>query len=120
VRSIDCRSSFRKLTDNSHDYIADIHLKSHGKKFKTFKEWNPKGYERIVEDLIGYADYVSNERKDGDEPEDKPCPVTLTAGDGLLPLLPPPVSGVRGTEIAKQAQEIIRAYFLRHYRECNR
>jgi hypothetical protein len=83
------------------------------------KEWNPKGYQRIVEDLIGYADYVTTERQVEGDPEPRPAPVTLNSGEGLLPLLPPPVNGVRGTEIAKHAQEIIRAYFLRHYRESN-
>lgn len=70
-----------------------------------------------MEDLIGYADYVNAERKGDGDCDAKPAPVTLIAGDGLLPLLPPPINGVRGTETAKQAQEIIRAYFLRHYRE---
>jgi hypothetical protein len=117
VGQASCSHLSPKKTSYSHDYIANIHLKSHGKKFKTFREWNSKGYDRLINDVIGYADYVAAERQDTGEPEVKPTPVTLNSGAGLLPLLPPAVNGVRGTEIARQAQEIVRAYFLRHYRE---
>ena len=86
---------------------------------KNSREWNSKGYERIIEDLIGYADYVDAERKDMGEVAPKPTPITLNTGPGMLPLLPPPSKGVRGSETAKQGQEIVRAYFLRHYRESD-
>ena len=39
-----------------------MHSKSTGKRFQTFKEWNEKGYQRIVEDMMGYAKYVNAER----------------------------------------------------------
>src|SRR5258705_13927102 len=42
---------------------------------------------------------------------------TLFRSPGGLPLLPSEVKGVRGMEVAKNAKEIIRAYFLRHYRK---
>lgn len=103
---------------NSHDYIADLHSKSHGKKFKTFKEWNKDGYSRIVQDMIGYANYVDKQRKEDAEGDSStiPEPVIFEKGAGGLPLLPAEVKGARGAEIAKHAQEIIRGYFLRHYR----
>lgn len=107
--------------ESSHDYIADIHAKNHGKKFKTFKEWNGEGYSRIVQDMIGYANYVDKQRKEeavGD-PSTISEPITFENGSGGLPLLPLEVKGVRGSEIAKHAQEIIRAYFLRHYRNIS-
>jgi hypothetical protein len=94
-----------------------MHAKSHGKKFKTFKEWNGQGYARIIQDMIGYANYVDQQRKDGASLDSEPVPVNFERGPGNLPLLPPEVKGVRGMEIAKNAQEIIRAYFLKHYRK---
>jgi hypothetical protein len=97
--------------------VADLHAKSHGKRFKSFNQWNTQGYRRIVEDMIGYATYVENERKQEADPDSPPEPVIFESGPGGLPLLPSEVKGVRGLEIAKHAQEIIRAYFLRHYRE---
>ena len=102
----------------SHDYIADLHVKTHGKRFKTFKEWNGPAYQKLVQDMIGYANYVDKERKHDDTPEPSSVPVIFERGPAMLPLLPEAVSGVRRTETAKQAQEIVRAYFLRHYRKC--
>ena len=98
-----------------------MHAKSHGKKFQTFKEWNRDGYSWIVQDMIGYANYVDKQRKEDVEGDTStiPEPVTFEKGSGGLPLLPLEVKGVRGSEIAKHAQEIIRAYFLRHYRNVS-
>lgn len=96
-----------------------MHAKTHGKKFKTFKEWNSDGYDRLIQDVIGYANYVDKERKEDAEPNsasNAPDPVNFLKGPGGLPLLPLEVKGVRGSELAKHAREIIRAYFLRHYR----
>jgi hypothetical protein len=67
--------------------------------------------------MIGYANYVDKERKETTEALSPPAQVKLDKGPGMLPLLPVAVKGVRGSEVAKQAQEIIRSYFLRHYRE---
>ena len=108
---------YRRL--NSHDYIAEIHAKSHGKRFKTFKEWKGEAYGQLVQDMIGYANYVDEQRKDNQngESDPSPSPVILERGEGNLPILPPETKGVKGTEVAKHAQEIIRAYFLRHYRK---
>jgi len=102
---------------HSHDYIADLHSKSHGKKFKTFKEWNGQGYSRLIQDMIGYANYVDQERKESSNSDPVPAPINFERGPRGLPLLPPEIKGVRGMEVARNAQEIIRSYFLRHYRE---
>lgn len=69
--------------------------------------------------MIGYSNYVDQERKDKGEDTEAPPPtsVVFEKGPGNLPLLPPEVKGVRGMEVAQQAKEIIRAYFLRHYRK---
>jgi hypothetical protein len=68
--------------------------------------------------MIGYANYVDKQRKEEADPESPSEPVNFEHGPGGLPLLPAvEVKGVRGMEISKHAQEIIRAYFLRHYRE---
>jgi hypothetical protein len=85
---------------------------------KTFKEWNEKGYGRLVEEMIGYANYVHEQRNDTSEPSQPAAPINFDSGPGSLPLLPAENKGVRGSEVAKHAQEVIRAYFLRHYREC--
>jgi len=70
--------------------------------------------------MIGYANYVDQERQEtGDDPRPCPDPVNFVKGPGNLPLLPPESKGVRGTEVAQQAKEVIRAYFLRHYRRSN-
>src|SRR5258705_298941 len=109
----------KRIDCNSHDYIADLHAQSHGKKFKTFKEWNSQVYSRIVQDMIGYANYVDKQRKDESDEgaASTPEPINFEKGPGGLPLLPSEVKGVRGMEVAKNAKEIIRAYFLRHYRK---
>ena len=90
-----------------------------GKKFKTFKEWNTKGYGRLVEDVIGYAQYVDQERtkESEDVSQETSGFVNYENGPGMLPLLLKELKGVRGVEVAKHANEIIRAYFLRHYRK---
>jgi hypothetical protein len=100
----------------SHDYIASMHAKSHGKMFQSFQEWMGKGWAGIVEYMVGYANYVDRQRKEESVPDVVPEPVIFEKGPGDLPLLPPEVKGVKGMEIAKSAQEVIRAYFLRHYR----
>ena len=70
----------------------------------------------FMELLIEYANYIRDQRNEEQKLEDPAsAPVVFEAGAGGLPLLPPPVHGVRSTEIAKQAKEVIRAYFLRHY-----
>lgn len=71
--------------------------------------------------MIGYANYVDKQRKEEAEGEGSTLsePVTFEKGPGGLPLLPVEVKGVRGSEIAKHAQEVIRAYFLRHYRNVS-
>jgi len=67
--------------------------------------------------MIGYANYVDQQRRDEADVKPKPVPINFESGPGNLPLLPPEVKGVKGMEIAKNAREIIRAYFLRHYRK---
>jgi hypothetical protein len=69
--------------------------------------------------MIGYANYVDKQRKDDPELDsDSPSePVTFEQGPGGLPLLPAEAKGIRGSETAKGAQEVIRAYFSRHYRK---
>lgn len=96
-----------------------MHFKTHGKKLKTFKEWNPQGYNRLVEDIIGYANYVKQQKMADPEPMAEPSPVAvvLDSGPGKLPLIPPLAQGVRSAEVAKHAKDIIWAYFTRHYRE---
>lgn len=70
-----------------------------------------------MEQIINYANYVREQRMEEPTEEDvAPAPVLFEAGEGGLPVLPAPVHGARSTEIAKHAKEIIRAYFLRHYR----
>ena len=70
-----------------------------------------------MEQQISYANYVKEQRGEEADPEDgAPAPVLFNAGPGDLPLLPAPLAGVRNMEIARHAKEIIRAYFLRHYR----
>ena len=70
--------------------------------------------------MIGYVNYVDQQRKDEKEHNPEPAVMNFERGPGDLPLLPVEVKGVRGTEIAKNAQEIIRAYFLRHYCKITR
>jgi uncharacterized short protein YbdD (DUF466 family) len=53
----------------SHDYVADLHAKSNAKRFKRFKEWNSQGYGRIVQEMIGYDNYVDKQRKEEVDPE---------------------------------------------------
>ena len=102
----------------SHDYIADLHAQGSGTKFKTFKEWNEKGYARLVEDLIGYAQYVDQERNaKADEDLSAADKINFENGPGMLPLIPMEVKGIRGGEVAKHANEVIRSYFSRHYRK---
>jgi hypothetical protein len=64
--------------------------------------------------MIGYANYVDKQRKeDSEENGSHTEPIHFDKGPGGLPLLPLEVKGVRGMEVAKHAQEIIRAYFLK-------
>jgi len=65
--------------------------------------------------MIGYANYVDQQWKEETDREPEPAVVNFERGLGDLPLLPMEVKGVRGIEITKNAREIIRAYFLRHY-----
>ena len=101
----------------SHDYIADLHAGTHGKKFKSFRDWAGPKYGLFMEMIIDYANYVKAQRNEDPEQQDDTvsAPVIFEAGPGDLPLLPPPVHGVRSVETAKHAKEVIRAYFLRHY-----
>lgn len=105
---------------SSHDYIADLHAVRHGKKFKSFRDWSGPKYGGFMEHIINYANYVKEQRDENPEEEEVgPVPVLFTAGPGDLPLLPVAVHGVRSTEIARLAKEIVRAYFHRHYRTFN-
>jgi hypothetical protein len=71
--------------------------------------------------MIGYANYVDAERKSAEgSPRETPAPVNFEKGPGDLPVLPAALKGARGVELAKQAQEIVRSYFLRHYRRFRR
>jgi len=71
-----------------------------------------------MEQLINYANYVKEQRNEEQIEQDvKPEPILFKAGPGDLPLLPAPVYGARSTEIARHAKEVVRAYFLRHYRK---
>ena len=72
--------------------------------------------------MIDYANYAKEQKSEDSSPSTPkvPAPVLFEAGEGDLPLLPPPVQGVRSEEIAKPAKEIIRAYFLKHYRKLSR
>ena len=73
-----------------------------------------------MEQIIDYANYIRDQRNEEPEQEDvASAPIVFEAGPGELPLLPAPVHGVRSTEIAKQAREVVRAYFLRHYSESD-
>ena len=75
-----------------------------------------------MEQIISYANYVKEQRSEEqkEEEETAPAPVLFEAGPGDLPLLPAPVHGVRSAEIASHAKEVIRAYFLRHYRTVDK
>jgi len=109
---------FNLLTGHlSHDYIADLYSKSSGKKIKTFKEFNSQGYTRLVQEMISYANYVDQERRNTADPAAVPTKVNFDNGPGNLPLLPSEVIGIKGVEVAQHAKEIIRSYFLRHYRK---
>jgi hypothetical protein len=101
----------------SHDYISGFHAKTSGTKLKTFREWNLKGYDRIVADMMGYAQYIQEHKMNGEEKEVSAMnkPLNYENGPGMLPLLPAEIKGVRGSEVAKSAREIIRSYFQRHY-----
>lgn len=77
-----------------------------------------KGYDRIVADMMGYAEYIQEHKmSDGDEKEVSAMnkPLNYENGPGMLPFLPAEIKGVRGSEVAKSAREIIRSYFQRHY-----
>lgn len=87
---------------------------------KTFRDWNEKGYQRIVADMMGYTQYVQKQKnEDGTQDADQDKPLNYESGPGMLPLLPAESKGVKGKEIAKAAREIIRSYFQRHYSECS-
>lgn len=103
----------------SHDYVASLFAKKSGTKLKTFREWNEKGYQRIVGDMMGYAEYIQQEKSnDGDgRRSEEETPMNYSNGPGMLPLLPKAVNGLKGREIAKHAKDIIRSYFQRHYSE---
>jgi uncharacterized short protein YbdD (DUF466 family) len=102
----------------SHDYISAIHARTYGKSIKTFSEWSGSKFHPMVQQMVAYANYVDHQRKDSEADTVVMVEaINFDRGPGELPLLPEPVNGVRGLEIAKQAGEIIRAYFLRHYRE---
>jgi hypothetical protein len=103
----------------SHDYIAELHAAKQGQKFKSFRDWSGPKYSSFMEQIINYANYVKDQRNAEEQKDEDaiPAPVLFTAGPGDLPLLPAPVHGARSTEIARHVKEIIRAYFLRHYRE---
>lgn len=91
---------------------------NHGQKFQSFRDWAGPKYTVFMEQIINYANYVKDQRSEEKKEEEVvPAPVLFNSGPGGLPLLPAPVHGARSTEIAKHAQEVIRAYFLRHYRE---
>ena len=101
----------------SHDYIHELKFKKTGKKFKSFKEWNKDRWQHLIEDVIGYADYVEKVLNDKDEsPGCKVSEIVLDVGEDQLPILPEAIKGVRGSETADVAKRIIRAYFTRHYR----
>ena len=72
--------------------------------------------------MIDYANYVKEQKTEdpASSTPNPPAPILFQAGEGDLPLLPPPVQGVRSEEIAKLAKEIIRAYFLKHYRKSHK
>jgi len=78
-----------------------------------------KGYDRLVADMMGYAQYIQEQKKTEVEQEISEInkPLNYKNGPGMLPLLPPENKGVRGSEVAKTAREIIRSYFQRHYSE---
>ena len=104
----------------SHDYIAELHSVNHGHKFQSFRDWSGPKYAAFMEHIINYANYVKEQRsEERKEEEQEPAPILFTSGPGDLPLLPGPVHGARSMEIARHAKEVIRAYFLRHYRELN-
>jgi hypothetical protein len=108
----------RPSQKSSHDYIAELHAVNHGRKFKSFRDWSGPKYTAFLEPIINYANYVKDQRNEEEEKEEvSPAPVLFNAGPGGLPLLPAPVHGARSMETAKHAKEIIRAYFLRHYRK---
>jgi len=67
--------------------------------------------------MIRYANYVDQQWRDEADVKPEPVLINFESGPGNLPLLPPEVKGVKGMEIAKNAREIIHAYFLRHYRK---
>lgn len=82
---------------------------------KTFREWNEKGYDRIVADMMGYAQYVQEQKEVEKEEKISDKELNYENGPGMLPLLPKMTKGLRGKEVAKTGKEIIRAYFQRHY-----
>ena len=66
--------------------------------------------------MIGYAQYVETMKNDIETDSILvPQPPKYRNGPGMLPLLPPETKGVRGKEVARNAKEIIRAFFQRHY-----
>ena len=99
----------------SHDYISDFYLKKSGTKIKSFKDWNQGRWQTLIQDVIGYADYVDKAKSEKEEQLPASAPITLEAGLHNLPLLPEMKTGVRGVETADDAKKIIRAYFTRHY-----
>jgi hypothetical protein len=73
----------------------------------------------MMNHIVNYANYVAQQREEEQNVDatDSVEPINFERGPGMLPLLPGAVNGVRGIEVGKQAQEILRAYFLRHYRQ---
>ena len=72
---------------------------------KTFRDWNEKGYQRIVADMMGYAQYVQKQKnEDGTQDADQDKPLNYESGPGMLPLLPGETKGVKGQRDSKGCQ----------------
>jgi len=69
-----------------------------------------------MQQMVDYANYVKEQRSEDPTPKETPAPVIFDAGPSDLPLLPLLVKGCHSVEIAKHTKDVIRAYFLRHYR----
>lgn len=120
-------ASWHTLSDGRLGVYIHNHVSrnlGHGKAIKTFREFNPEGFDRLSEDILAYSTYVKNtmRRLDGNGPgidadSSKPLrssPAVVFNDDGV-PLLPPPTFGQQGKEIGKDLIPVVRTFYNIHW-----
>ena len=107
-----------------HDHVS--RNLGHGNAIRTFREFNPDGFNRLSEDILAYSSYAKNQKRklDGNGPGMEPdvsqslrsAPAVVYNDDGV-PLLPPPMFGLQGKEIRKDLIPLVRVFYNLHWGE---